>query len=302
MDINQLYYFVKIVESNFNLTVAAKRVNISQPALSKFITQFEKSHNIELFVRDNKRYKGLTRAGLIVYDTAKRILNEYNKLIAELDELSQYEGGTINIGIPRLVLSTLFSDSLIKLIEDNPNVKYNIIEKADVLLQKELENGKLDIAFLIMPNTLNSKLFEEHIIYSDKLHIFYSCNNIYLKNKKYVTWSDLDRINFIIPSSDFKVKEIILKMFDQYNVSPNIIHETSSSNVAIQALKNTNAATILPNPISYATNMNGIIKSEIYPAITWQVSIVFPRKESFTKIEINTINFVANEFLNKKIL
>lgn len=43
MDINQMYYFKKIVESDFNLTEATKKIHISQSALSQFIAQLEET-------------------------------------------------------------------------------------------------------------------------------------------------------------------------------------------------------------------------------------------------------------------
>ncbi len=38
MDIVQMGYFINIVENNCNLSLAAKKIHISQSALSQFIT------------------------------------------------------------------------------------------------------------------------------------------------------------------------------------------------------------------------------------------------------------------------
>lgn len=50
MDILQLYYFINIVECNYNLSLAAKKIHISQPALSQFISNFENEKEILLFI------------------------------------------------------------------------------------------------------------------------------------------------------------------------------------------------------------------------------------------------------------
>lgn len=41
MDITQLKYFVCIVESDYNLSAASKKLHISQPALTQYIRKFE---------------------------------------------------------------------------------------------------------------------------------------------------------------------------------------------------------------------------------------------------------------------
>lgn len=43
MDINQMQYFVEIVKSNGNLTVAADNLFVSQSALSQFIKTLKNS-------------------------------------------------------------------------------------------------------------------------------------------------------------------------------------------------------------------------------------------------------------------
>ncbi len=42
MDIKQLKYFVEIVKSGFNLSIASKTLHISQPALSQIIKILKK--------------------------------------------------------------------------------------------------------------------------------------------------------------------------------------------------------------------------------------------------------------------
>ena len=48
MDINQMKYIICIAENNFNLTKAADKLYLSQPALSKTIKTIEENLKIEL--------------------------------------------------------------------------------------------------------------------------------------------------------------------------------------------------------------------------------------------------------------
>ena len=70
MDIQQLYYFNNIVECDYNLSLAAKKIHISQPALSQFISNFENEKDVQLFNRKQGRLNSLTRAGEMIYQYA----------------------------------------------------------------------------------------------------------------------------------------------------------------------------------------------------------------------------------------
>lgn len=62
MDIKHLYYFLSIVEHNFNLSRAAESLYIVQPTLSTMINDFEKNEKVDLFNRKKGRIVGLTHA------------------------------------------------------------------------------------------------------------------------------------------------------------------------------------------------------------------------------------------------
>ena len=60
IDIQKLMYLHAIVENNFNITTAANKLFISQPALSQMISTLEHDEDFNLFVRHKGRICGLT--------------------------------------------------------------------------------------------------------------------------------------------------------------------------------------------------------------------------------------------------
>ena len=85
MEITKLKYF-KVVANMNNITEAAKRLNISQPALSKAIASIEDELGVALFDRKG-RHIYLNRYGELMLnyiDSAFRELNEGERIIKEL--------------------------------------------------------------------------------------------------------------------------------------------------------------------------------------------------------------------------
>ena len=72
MEHREMEYVIVIAQEK-NLSKAAERLFISQPALSRFLTKLENELGTPLFERKNRQYLP-TYAGELYLDTARQIL------------------------------------------------------------------------------------------------------------------------------------------------------------------------------------------------------------------------------------
>ena len=76
--IDELRSFIQVVE-NQNFTKAAKKLNLSQPAVSLHILGLEKQLDTKLILRSNKEKNFLlTSDGEILFKRAKEIVHQYD--------------------------------------------------------------------------------------------------------------------------------------------------------------------------------------------------------------------------------
>ena len=172
MDITQLNYFINIVECGCNLSLAAKKIHISQSALSQMITNFEKEEELNLFYRKNGRLEELTPSGTMLYQYALDMLKLHDEMKGMLRKESSKQKGTIRIGLPSLILRVLFSKFFSKFIVENPEIKIEIIEDGSHELRRMFLQKDLDYVVLIEPTNLDPKSFEEHVIQIDEMTAF----------------------------------------------------------------------------------------------------------------------------------
>lgn len=78
MELTQLLYFKAIAESN-NMSLAAEKLHISQPALSTALKKLEEELNVRLFER-NKNKITLNDSGKIALTYAESILNKADEM------------------------------------------------------------------------------------------------------------------------------------------------------------------------------------------------------------------------------
>ena len=80
-----------------NFTKAAEKLYISQPTLSRYISELEETMEVELFERTTRRVV-LTKAGKLFYDESLQIIKKYDALINCVARLGTGLSGTLKVG------------------------------------------------------------------------------------------------------------------------------------------------------------------------------------------------------------
>ena len=299
MDIKQLKYFVTVVENQFNISTASKKLHLSQPALSQYIRKFEEEENVELFVRSNGRLLGLTSIGENFYNNAIVVISHHQTMLKELRDQSTAVKGSVRIGIPPLVLTVLFTEVLAQLIINNPNIKFEILEIGAYDLRKMLLLHEVDFAVLLQPTDLNSQMYKEELIRRDQLTAFMSINNP-LSKKKMISWQDLKRENLAIFNETFMIHHQLFRKFRSIDMEPNIAVYSSSWDFLLESTRMSNFITILPSPTRAHMNFEDIVEVPFDHPISWHVVLTYPVKEHYTRIEEFVRDSIMDYFLKHK--
>lgn len=288
-----------IVESNFNISLAAKKIHISQSALSQMIKTFEEQENIMLFERSKGRLENLTSVGELFYTNAQKIIEDYDLLIEELREESSQIKGKIRIGIPPVVISVLFSKIIPEIIQENPMIKVELNDAGAYQLRKKFLLQELDIVVLLKPTELKSEHVEQITLSKDELSVFMDIDHP-LANEKNLRWSQLNGQPLAMFDSTFMVHHLLTKEFERRGVEINTVLSSTSWDFLLNATSYSNILTIMPSPVSDYYKDTRIIKVPFKNPIYWDVVICRPRKKHYTRVEKFTFEAIVNYFINDK--
>lgn len=97
MNFQQLRIVRETVRQDFNLTVVANTLFISQPGVSKHIKDLEDELGVEIFVRRGKRLLGLTEPGREVLAVIERILLDTQNVRSIAEHFAGRETGNLVI-------------------------------------------------------------------------------------------------------------------------------------------------------------------------------------------------------------
>ena len=142
-----LYYIFYITAGCGNISLAAKELFISQPAISKAISKLETNLGCVLFTRNSRGVK-LTGEGELLYkqlDTAFHAISQGEETLKRNGELGV---GELSIGVSSTLCKYVLLPYLKDFVHENPYVKVSISCQSTNETIEALENGTLDIGLI----------------------------------------------------------------------------------------------------------------------------------------------------------
>jgi DNA-binding transcriptional LysR family regulator len=157
MNLFDLEAFASVVETG-SVVAAGARLHLSQSAVTRRIQNVENELNIPLLHRDARPLQP-TKAGLEIYEHARRMLSSMNDLksaFAEGAELS----GEFRFGITRELGDLTLTYPIDRLQREYPRLKLQAIAEWSNELLKRVHLRQLDVAVALLPE---ESVLPEHV-------------------------------------------------------------------------------------------------------------------------------------------
>ncbi len=137
--------YLTVLAEERNITRAAARLFISQPALTAWLNRLEKDLEIKLFDRSVNPIQ-ITEAGTYYISEMERICTMQDRLVTDLKQFNTNPNLRLRIGIGRNRGSLWLPLTLPALYRAYPDAKLHILEDRDVNMIDQTINGMLDVA------------------------------------------------------------------------------------------------------------------------------------------------------------
>lgn len=217
MNVNfELYRIFYEVAKEKNITKAAEKLLISQPAVSKSIKNLETQLGGKLFIRTKKGVV-LTEEGNVFYNYIKHAIEYINNAESKFTDLVSLESGTIKIGVN----TTLTKEFLIPYLQEfhdlHPKINIQIHTGLTTTLVNKLKNGLIDIVVLNLPF---NKEKEVKIIPCQKVHDVFVVGQRY-KNlaNKMIDLKDLNNYPLILQHEVSNTRKFLNNFCKTQNVT-----------------------------------------------------------------------------------
>ena len=141
MELRHLRYFTAVAE-DLSFRRAAKRLSLSEPALSQQIADLEDELGLRLFDRNSRRVE-LTEVGRVFLVGARRALVSAEEAIAQAKEAAAGDRGRLSIGTLGPVSHAFLPDALARFRELFPLVEVSVLHMDNRSQNEALLNGSI---------------------------------------------------------------------------------------------------------------------------------------------------------------
>jgi DNA-binding transcriptional LysR family regulator len=156
MDLRQLRCLIAVADT-LHFGRAARKMDMLPASFGRQIKLLEDSLGCRLLVRST-RHVALTDAGRDIVEAAKDIVERADRLQAKFREEHSSNAPTLRIGAIDSAALGLVPQLLPHFRQAHPNIDLELLEQKTIRLLPRLLSGRLDLAIIRPPETLDPKL------------------------------------------------------------------------------------------------------------------------------------------------
>src|SRR3989442_3260045 len=149
MELRHLRYFIGVAEEE-NVSRAALKLHVSQPALSRQIRDLEDELGFLLLERSARSVR-LTEAGRAFLTEARAVLQRAEHAVNAARAIATDGGGELHVGYAPSLSARILPQTLRVFKAELPNVRLRLHDLSTEEMLAGLREGKLQLAFVVRP-------------------------------------------------------------------------------------------------------------------------------------------------------
>ena len=224
MNLNQLRVFYEAARTG-SFTSAAKKLCITQPAVTAQIKTFEDQCNLKLFKKKGRSLY-LSDEGSTLYEYTRRIF-EYEREVEDvIEEMRKLKRGTLRLGTSKAYARYFMPFLISSFHEAFPHIKVHLDEGSSMDILRSLLELKNEVAVIAKveedPNVTFLPFKRDELILT--LAPTHS-----LSKKKSVSVEELVHEPMIMKEMGSGTRKQVNELFNRKGHSPNVLMETSNT-------------------------------------------------------------------------
>jgi DNA-binding transcriptional LysR family regulator len=241
MNIQKYLAFVKAVEYG-SFTQAAEALHYSQSGISRMISDLETEWGVALLERGRAGVR-LTSDGLSLLPQLKRICNEHEILMTQVEDLHDMQSGLIRIGTFSSVATHWIPNMFKAFRKDYPKIGFELLLGDYTEIESWILEGRVDFGFLRLPTKaeLDTIFLEEDrlLVVMPQDHPMAGCERFPV--------NELSNGPFMLLEKGANVE--FSEIFEKHQVAPHVVLKTWDDYAIMSMVENGLGISILPELI-----------------------------------------------------
>lgn len=246
MELRHLRYFIAVAELE-NVTRAARKLHVSQPALSRQIRDLEDELGFTLLER-NAKSVSLTDAGRVFLTEARSVLERADDAVKAARSVALGETGEIHVGYAPSPTVELLPCALHAFQNTAPGVRVQLHDLSTEEMLQGLADGKLHLCLMVRPATKAMRGLRFELLRQYPICVAVPPRHR-LARQKQVKLAQLASESLLAYSrAEYpEYHEMLDEMLAESDAKPHIVEEHSSGSSLVAAAEGGRGVAIVPS-------------------------------------------------------
>ena len=294
MEIKYMRAFYAIVEEG-NISHAAQRLDIAQPALSRQMKRLETSLGVQLFERGSRRIR-LTDAGKVMYARVEHILGIVDGAVREITEMGSGVAGSVRLGTITTSGAMLVPELLSEFHRRYPQVTYQIWEAEGARILELLDNRVIEIG--ITRTQVDAKVYESIVLPNEPLVVIMNREQEIGESEREVKLSELKDVPLLVP---LRWQSVFTANCKKRGFEPNIICVSDSIVQDLLLTKMGMGMALLPvSSKTLLTDGNLIYKKLVEPEMSTHTVIAWLKNRTLSTSSAHLLRLFREMYLGER--
>jgi DNA-binding transcriptional LysR family regulator len=224
LNLNQLRIFYQTARY-LSCTTAAKKLYITQPAVSAQLKVFEEFCNLKLFKKKGRKID-LTDEGKTLYDYACKIF-EYEKEVEDvIEDMRELKRGVLRLGTTKAYARYFMPFLITSFRQAYPHIKIHLDEGSSMDMIRSLLDFRNEVAIIARAEENPNVCF---IPFSHEELVLILSPDHPLSRESAISFEDLMEEPIIMKETGSGTRKLVNELFRQKGLIPNILMETSNT-------------------------------------------------------------------------
>lgn len=288
MNVKSLLYITAIAKEG-SLSGAGRKLGVSQPTLSVFLSELEAGLGTDLFLREKKQLIP-TPAGRIYIDAAKQIIGIKDQTYQTIHQLTHEPTETITVGATPLRGSIMIAQIFPQFCKRFPNVKLEIKEGYMKDLRDHARSGIVSYSLGSCYDSEDSD-FDYIIISREEVVLgapaFHRLAHQASPDRDRLTAMDIREFAdtpFVLLSPGTTIRAISDNIFSTAGLRPTVVFETNNNLVLSNMIRQGAGAGLLPRS-AMVKDACDIVYFSLSPKYYLELSIITAKNRVLSEAE-----------------
>jgi DNA-binding transcriptional LysR family regulator len=295
MEIKDMQAFYTVVEEG-NISHAALRLAVAQPALSRQMKRLETSLGVQLFERGSRRIR-LTEAGRLLHSRVERILGMVDGTVHEITEIGSGVAGAIRIGTITSSGALMMPRLMNEFHRRWPRVTFEIWEGEGTRVLEMLDSHTIEIG--ITRSQVDANLYESVVLANEPLVVMMNQKaGVAGKSQTTVRLRELADCPIIVP---LRWKAVFEGYCKQAGFTPYLISVSDSIVLDVLSVRSGLGIALLPASAKSLMSDDGalIVKKLVEPEISTHTVISWLKNRTLSAGAQHFISLLKELYQNE---